>query len=142
MGEIKAVLDINVLVSTFIASGGNPHQILKKAWEGSFKLHLCEEILTEARRVLLDYEHIRDRYHYEDRQVMRFLDNLRVVSEMTSNLPQVEVVKEDPDDDKILACALKASADYLISGDPHLKDLGKYEGIEIISPADFLEVLN
>ena len=52
------------------------------------------------------------------------------------------MIEEDPDDDEILACALATEVDYIVSGDSHLKDLKSHEGVEIVAPAEFLEVLS
>lgn len=137
----KVLLDTNVLVSAFIAPGGNPHRIVEEAMEGTFQLFTCEPILTESRRVLLEYDHIRKRYEYTEKEVERFLASLKEGSTTAGKLPAISVIEEDPDDDKILACAKSAEADYLISGDPHLKDLQEYQGVKILPPADFVEKL-
>jgi putative PIN family toxin of toxin-antitoxin system len=47
------------------------------------------------------------------------------------------VVHRDPDDDRVLACAISSNADCVISGDHHLLDLGSYRGIPIRTPAQF-----
>jgi predicted nucleic acid-binding protein len=51
----------------------------------------------------------------------------------------VAVVGDDPDDDMILECAIASAADYIISGDAHLRDLDSFQGIDICSPAAFLD---
>ena len=56
--------------------------------------------------------------------------------------PAVEVVEEDPDDDKFIACALALEADYIVSGDSDLLTLESYMGISIVSPRTFLENLD
>lgn len=104
-------------------------------------MFLCPGILEEARRALLEYNHIRDRYEYEAEQVTRFLKNLRKGSIIVTELPEVKVIEEDPDDNKILACGQKGGVDYISSGDSHLKELGTYQGIEILPPAKFLRVI-
>jgi len=53
----------------------------------------------------------------------------------------VEVVKEDPDDNRILECALAAGADIIVSGDGHLLGLPAYERIAILTPREFLRTL-
>ena len=50
-------------------------------------------------------------------------------------------IEDDPDDDLILGCAVGAKADYLVSGDTHLRKLRDYKGIQIISPSEFLAAL-
>jgi predicted nucleic acid-binding protein len=56
-------------------------------------------------------------------------------------LPTPGAVPRDPDDDKIIACALAAGAEYLVSRDRDLLSLGSYAGITIIAPERFLRVL-
>ena len=51
----------------------------------------------------------------------------------------MNAVREDPDDNRILECALAADADVIVSGDRHLLKLGAYEGITILTPRDFLK---
>ncbi|HEX8228447.1 MAG TPA: putative toxin-antitoxin system toxin component, PIN family, partial [Chloroflexia bacterium] len=53
----------------------------------------------------------------------------------------IDAIASDPDDNKFLECAVAGGADYIVSGDKHLLSLGEYEGIRILSPADFLRVL-
>jgi predicted nucleic acid-binding protein len=52
------------------------------------------------------------------------------------------VIIEDPDDDAVLACAVAAKVDLVVSGDPHLVKLAQYEGIPIVTPADAVERLH
>jgi len=54
----------------------------------------------------------------------------------------LEVVEDDPDDNRVLECAIAAKANYIISGDKHLLDLGEYRGIEVLPPAGFIVLLN
>lgn len=54
---------------------------------------------------------------------------------------KIEVIKEDPSDNKFLECAIEAHADYIISGDKHLKKLVEFEGIKIIDARKFLNIL-
>ena len=54
---------------------------------------------------------------------------------------KIELIKEDPPDDMFLECAIEAHADYIVSGDDHLKKLSEFEGIEIVTPKKFLDIL-
>ena len=51
------------------------------------------------------------------------------------------VVRDDPHDDKFIECAMQESADFIVTGDSHLWQLGEYQGIQIVTPAVFLAVL-
>jgi predicted nucleic acid-binding protein len=54
---------------------------------------------------------------------------------------KISMVKEDPDDDKFLDCAIECKADYIVSGDRHLLELRGYPGIKIITASQFLELI-
>jgi hypothetical protein len=51
------------------------------------------------------------------------------------------VIEEDPEDDKVLDCALQAHAEFIVSGDRHLLKLRKFRNVRILSPRGFLDVL-
>ena len=54
--------------------------------------------------------------------------------------PKTEIqLSRDPDDDKFIECAIDAKAMYIVSGDQDLLDVGTYEGVEIITAAQFCE---
>ena len=59
-----------------------------------------------------------------------------------TDLPEIRVVPDDPDDDMVVATALAAEAEYLVTGDRHLLSLGSYQGVSMLKPARFLEVLD
>jgi hypothetical protein len=54
---------------------------------------------------------------------------------------KVEEIKDDPEDNKYLAAAAEGKADFIISGDHHLRELGIFRGIRILSPSMFLKLL-
>jgi predicted nucleic acid-binding protein len=61
---------------------------------------------------------------------------------LSVEIPVIEAVSRDPKDDKILATAKAAGADYLVSEDQDLLVLGTYEGIQIVNVLTFVRVLN
>jgi len=63
------------------------------------------------------------------------------VAVLTPGELAVEAVADDPADDLVLACALEGNADFIISGDKHLLNLRNYQGIKMVTPAEFLESL-
>lgn len=60
---------------------------------------------------------------------------------MTAGALVLTGVCRDPKDDKFLACAIEGEADYLVSGDQDLLAIGSYQGIQIVKPAQFLNIL-
>ena len=70
-----------------------------------------------------------------------FLGRLRTVAVITPGRLHFESLSSDPDDTKYLACAVEGRADFIISGDHHLKDLKTFRGIRIVDPATFLAAM-
>jgi putative PIN family toxin of toxin-antitoxin system len=137
----KVVLDTSVLVSAFLKPGGVNALILQKG-QNEFELCLSEEILEETGVALLTYDRIRKKYPYTDNEVLEYLAMLRITAkEVLGELPKIRVIIRDPKDDHVLACASKVKADYIVSKDDHLKELGKYKGTKIVSSQDFLKCL-
>jgi len=54
------------------------------------------------------------------------------------DIPLSPVIINDPSDDRVLACAFAANADYIVSGDQHLLVLHQWNGIPIITAREFL----
>ncbi len=137
---MRAVLDANLFVSASIEPLGKPAQILDAWRSGLFDLLVRDDILAEIADVLRR-PRIHKRHGWTDEQIDNFLALLREVAVVTQGALQVTVVADDPDDDMYLACALEGEADYLVSGDDHLRALGSYRGIPILSAPQFLAML-
>ena len=71
-----------------------------------------------------------------------FINYLRNISTVVTHLPEIHVIERDPKDDIIISCAVAVSANYIISRDRDLLDLGNYQQIQIITPEDFMRILN
>ena len=136
----RVVLDSVVLVSAFLTRQGLANEVFRRSVQEA-TLYISTDILEEVRGVLLEREHIRKRYTYTPDQVEQFLEQVRTVAVVVSSPPLLKVIERDPKDDMILACAVGAQAQYLISRDPHLLDLKIYQKIAILSPEEFIKVL-
>jgi putative PIN family toxin of toxin-antitoxin system len=139
---LKAVLDTTVLVSAFLRKvpGGASYDLLRFA-ESRYELFLCDGILEEMARVLVSDDRKRLRYSYSESDVVEYCQELSRLGTMVDNLPDVRGVVRDPNDDMIIACAIAAGADYIVTRDKDLLSLGEYEGIGTIKPEAFLHLL-
>jgi len=138
---LRAVLDANVLASAFIRPQGPSGQILRDFVEKrSFDLVLSSAILAEFRRVLF-YPRLRKELDCSDDAIEVNVAALGVLADLAEGEIEVRAVKDDPDDDKYLAAALLGRAGFVVSGDRHLLNLGEYQGIRILKPRTFLELL-
>lgn len=68
--------------------------------------------------------------------------DLETACYLITDLPQVRGVVRDPNDDMVVACALRAGADYIVTRDKDLLSLGTHEGIRIVTPRQFLDLLD
>lgn len=135
---IRVVLDTNVIVSAYLTRNSKAERILSLAGMGVIELFLSEHILDELERTLLSPK--LTRIHKDTpTQIRHSVTLLRTFVALTPGIMEVNVVREDPDDNKILACAIEAHADYIVSGDHHLTDLGQYRNIPIVNPDAFLK---
>ncbi len=128
---MRVVFDTNVLVAAFVVEGVCS-KILQRARKKQFHLIVCPIIVQEFERVLL-------KKFFATREEVR--NALQVVLEATHSTihpsPLNQPVCRDPDDDAILACALEAKADYLVTGDTDLIELKAFKRLRIVSPRDF-----
>lgn len=137
---MRVVLDTNVFISSVLVSKGYPAKILDAWRKDSFDLLVSPKIVAEVTDVLRR-PRIRKKHDWSDEEIDGFIEGLVASAIVVSGGLEVKVIKDDPDDDKYLACAEEGGADYIISGDRHLRKLGSYEGIKIVSPREFWEIL-
>jgi|SRR5580704_3731462 putative PIN family toxin of toxin-antitoxin system len=128
---MRIVVDTNVIVSALVF-GGLPRRVFEAVEGGDCELYYSAEIEKETRRVL------RDKFGWAEDRLERYLPVLWGLGERVIPLRRVNAVKDDPDDNRILECALAAAADVIVSGDGHLLRLTTYEGITILTPRSFL----
>jgi putative PIN family toxin of toxin-antitoxin system len=139
---LKAVLDTNVFVSSLLVKAGLPAQALA-AWRGRrFVLVLSPTIVAEI-RATLRYPRIRAKYAITDEDVDQLVTLLERDALLVPGHAQVTgAIPQDPADECILACAIDAQADVIVSGDRHLLDLGTYRDIPILTVRQFLAQLS
>ena len=131
----QAVLDTNILVSAAIARG-NEFELLELAKKGRYELILSTGILEEFEGVVSQ-----ERFGFTKNIREEIINNVIKIAKIVDPKGKIDAIKEDPDDNKIIECALEGKADYIISGDKHLLKLGKFQGIEVITTTKFLELL-
>ena len=127
----RVVFDTNVWISGLL-SRGKPYQCLLLA-RGKAVQHVhCTEMIAELS------EKLRETFGFSENHIQAVLYDIRRISEQVDITANVQVVADDPDDDKFIECALVASATTIVSGAHHLLELGSYEGIAMLSAAEFL----
>jgi putative PIN family toxin of toxin-antitoxin system len=130
---MKVVIDTNIFVSSFF--GGNPLRIIDLWKKGEITLCLSKDILDEYIRVLQRIG-LKDENELEE-LLSLFSKGFNVL--FTTKTPKIRVVKDDPDDDKFIECAVALKADVIITGDRAIRAMGEYMGIKILTPQQFLK---
>ena len=128
-----------MLFSAFLASSGLSKALFLEARHGRFELCLSEIILQETAHALLRKL---DRYAYGPDEVIEYVTLLSAVATLADEVPDIPPVCRDPDDDHVLAAALAAGAEAIVTGDDDLLSLRTYEGIRILSVREALEALS
>ena len=132
---MRAVLDVNVLVSALLSRSGAPAKIIRSWLEGAFELVVSELLLAELARALA-YPRVSARVPPEVADA--FTELLRATALVAPDPPEVPPRSSDPADDYLLALAAAESA-MLVTGDQHLLALANR--FPIRSPRDFLASL-
>jgi putative PIN family toxin of toxin-antitoxin system len=133
---MRVVIDTNVFVSSFF--GGNPRKVIDYWFSGSLTLCLSKPILEEYFEVL-------GRFNFEDNSLL-----IKLVSaiERNANILFVENpeedqwIKDDPKDNKFIACAIALKANHIVSGDSHLTRARRAGNIKILTPSELLPLLS
>lgn len=132
---MRVVIDTNVFVSSFF--GGKPRQVIEHWFSG--RLTLCV-----SKPVLKEYFDVLGRFQFDNNTLLlKFMSAIEKNSNIlfAGNPKEEKWVVEDPADNKFIACAIAMKAEYIISGDAHLKNMKKISNIKIITPSDMLNLI-
>jgi uncharacterized protein len=128
----RVVADTNVIISA-LHRGGKPRAVLTLARRGEIDLRLSPFILGEVRGVL------RLKFGWETPRIRIAIRGLRATM-VRPGTARLDVVR-DPADNRILECAVACRAQYLVTGDRDLLELGTHGQVHIVTPAALLSAL-
>ena len=136
------VLDINILVSSLIAALGFPRQIFAAWRSGRYTLITSAGMIAELEEKL-SLPRIARRFKATPELAQDTVTLLRNQATIVAvPAEQRRVVTGDPEDDLVLATGRLAQANYLVTGDRKLLDLGQYAGMAIVTPREFAQILS
>lgn len=133
---VRAVLDTNVVLAGLLWRGPS-YALLGLALTGKLKCFATDALLAELERVL-GYAHVAKRMAVVNTSSAQVLADYRALIEIVPGATISPTVITDPDDDAVLACAIAAQAEIIVSGDSDLLNLEHFHRIPIISPAEAL----
>jgi putative PIN family toxin of toxin-antitoxin system len=131
---IIVTADTNVYVSG-LEFGGVPLAFLELGRAGAFRFAVSDALLAELREVLCL------KFAWSEEAVTSALSQLHDCSVHVRPTEILDVIQDDPDDNRIPECAIAAQAGFIVSGDNHLLHLGRFRGIRVLKVADFMALL-
>ncbi|MEM6427695.1 MAG: putative toxin-antitoxin system toxin component, PIN family [Deinococcota bacterium] len=133
---MRVVIDTNILISALISPQGLSNELYQHWLARKFQLITSTWQLEEIRRVSR-YPSVKD--NFQPHEVGKLINGLRKHAFVVEALPRV-TYSPDPDDNPIIAAALAANADYIISGDKKdIQSLQRVAGIKIVTTREFIE---
>ena len=133
---MRIILDTNIFVSGIFWEGNFCSQIIEKWKGGRFNLVSSMEIIEELVKTLSDFKIQMPKEMIEEWKKL-IIEN-SIIVEPTIRL---DVVKEDPEDNKFIEAAIAGNADFIITQDKHLLKLKEYNGVKILRPEDVILIL-
>jgi uncharacterized protein len=136
---LRAVLDANVYLSAAVRPEGPPGHIVDRFLRGVLEIVMSQAIVDEVLRAL-SYPKVR-KYIRPGLDPELWFEDIVVLAQLITVDRQFQRVSKDPDDDKYIAAAMVGRAGFVVAGDSDLLDLKEYDGIRIVSPRVFLDLL-
>jgi putative PIN family toxin of toxin-antitoxin system len=131
---MRLVLDTNVVFSALLWQG-HPFQLLTALRNQAGSRLFCSEALLAELAEVLSRPHSGKRLAAIGKTAREVLDDYAAIVEFVMPA-EIAPTSVDPDDDAVLACALSAQADFIVSGDPDLLNLKQFHGATIVSPRE------
>ena len=136
---MRVVADTNVVISGLLWLG-TPGRVLEAAAKGRITLYTSPTLVAELSETLQSAKlaaRIEASGLTLDELLQRYLDVVILVEPQSVS----RVVPDDPDDDEVVAAAIAARAELIVSGDRHLLDIKTYSGIRIVQPAEATRII-
>jgi hypothetical protein len=137
---IRAVIDTNILISGLFTATGTIADLMELWIKGKFELVTSHKILDELYRVL-HKRTIQKHFNPSEDEIEEYVEVIKEKAIITPDLYQTGRIKKDPTDNKLLACAMEAKADFIVSGDKHLKEIKQFHEIRIVDAKTFVEIV-
>ena len=127
----RVTLDSNVYLSGFVF-GGKPKRVLEMAIDGEIEVAVSDPIIQEVRR------HLLGKFGWSEPRAAEAVESITEFAKHVTPTEAIDTVPTDPDDNRVLECAVSAGSQTIVTGDDDLLRLVAFRGIEIVRVADFL----
>lgn len=132
---LKITADTNTLISATITKG-NEFELLRLAKLRKIELILSPHILKEFREIIS-----RSKFGFSQEQIINSFKQIISISTIIMPSNKINIIKDDPEDNRVLECAEAGKVNYIVSGDDHLLKFKKYKDINIVRTKFILDVI-
>ncbi len=132
---MAVTLDTNILLSATLWDGSVAQKLLFDLIRQGIKIYSTLEIISEYQEILK-----RD-FEFSDEEIYEITEKVLAFVTLVNPQTKIKAVKDDPDDDVIIECALESESKYIITYDKHLLNLKEFRGIRIIKPEEARAIL-
>lgn len=139
--DLRVVVDTNVLISGLFGIKNSPSSKILHAFRNQKFILVTSPLILKEVEDVTNRERIVKLTKMTPQERIDFMDKLIERSDITAGKQLSQIVSRDVKDDKFLACGVEGKADCIISGDDDLLELKEFEGIRIISPQEFVTLL-
>jgi putative PIN family toxin of toxin-antitoxin system len=136
---LKIVIDANLFASALIKPNSNPGRILDLIKQNQVELILSTAIIKEIKRILL-YPKLQKYHRRTVQEIDAYFEDILMFAWIVEGEGEVDLIEDDPTDNKYLVCAYEGEADYIVSGDHYLLDKGPAGGLRYLKAKSFLDV--
>ena len=134
--SLKVVFDTNVLISAWFWEG-NESRFMECVEEGVIEGYSSTQLFEELRRTLRY-----PRFSLSEEEVESVCSYYLLLLKVVRPRQAINIMLEDPEDDRVLECAVEVRADYIVSGDHHLLNLSQFRGRKIVGAVELLKILS
>lgn len=131
MAVLRIVADTNLWVAARFNPNSYSAKILDMAGEGRLEILWSKETRRELEKIMGNVK--------APPSFMAAIEHLLSAATDVGTIERLDIIKEDPDDNKFLACAKAGNANYIVTSDIHLLSLGRFGDVEIVTPKAFLQ---
>ena len=133
---MNVVLDTNVYISALLFPGGICDRIIRIVRNGDIKVYISPDILTEIKKVF------ERKFKMPSEDIDNVIERVLAIANLVYPRFRIDRIKKPDADNRVLECAFEAKATFLVTGDKkHILPLKKFQGIHIISPSEFLDII-
>jgi hypothetical protein len=131
---MRVTFDTNVLISATLWDKSAAQKLLFKLISKDVKIFSSGKIIAEYQKVLA-----RD-FDYKNEETAKIMEKIAVFINLVEPEEKIDIIKEDPEDNMILECALSSSSEYIATYDKHLLKINNFKGIKILKPEELINL--